>query len=216
MSASSAFAKAKKAVLDGRDLDAKLLLAAGVTELASSIDVRPIVTGGTTVDFYAASTVDSTRTAPPGWKPSIDIDVIMLASDSIGAATRLRELLYEKDFKPATTRKDRVSIQAERGWKHPDVPIPVEIMGKPYEGDAKRIVQLDVDGMPVFLRGPEDTLWEHVEWGAHVKDQRSWTRALAIASAQRESLDLAYLRQLARERGFVDALEKCLRGEPLY
>ena len=214
MSVSAAFEKSRKALADGRNLDAKLLLAAGVTELAASIDVRPIVTGGTTVDFYAADTVDSVP--PPGWKPSIDVDVVMLAPDSIGAATRLRELLYAKGFKPAGPRRTPEAIRAERGWKHPDIPIPLEIMAKPYEGDPKRLVQLDVDGMPVFLRGPEDTLWEHVEWRAHVRDQRSWTRALALAKAQRESLDLPYLEKLAKERGFTEALEKCLRGEPLY
>ena len=58
-------------------------------------------------------------------------------------------------------------------------------------------------------------MYEHVEWAAHARDQRSWTRALAIAAAQRESLDLVYLRRLAKERGLIDALERCLRGEPM-
>jgi hypothetical protein len=77
MSASDAFGKAKNALAERNDLLAKLLLAAGVTQLARAEGIEPVVTGGTVVDFYSAETVDSVS-APPGWKPSLDADVVFL------------------------------------------------------------------------------------------------------------------------------------------
>ena len=213
--ASDAFAEACEANKNRRTMDAKLYLAAGIALLCRERKIRPpVVTGGTTVDFFAAETLESAPQEGPALRPSLDLDFITLAPDPMGNAEDVRIALSEAGFQPAS-RLTKDGPRRERGWMHPDVPIPVEILSAGFHGDVDHLAKVDVDGVEVVLRGAEDTLYEHVEWGAHARDQRSWTRALAIANAQRERLDVAYLRSIAVKGGFAAALESCLRGEPL-
>lgn len=188
-------------------------MAAAVTELVAGDGVTPLVTGGTSVDLYAAGALEEAPRYPQGWQPSLDVDLVNLASDSYGGATTIRRRLHAAGFVPAMG--DDSDVDRERGWRHPDVPVAIEVIGGAFEGAREKVVELDVDGHTCHVRGPEDTLWEHLEWAAHTGDQRSWTRALAIAKAQRETLDVPYLRRLAEERGFAEALDACLRSEPL-
>lgn len=215
MQRSELLGKAKEALLERRELDAKMLVAAAITELARTEGIRPVVTGGTSVDFWAAESVEGGATSFGAWRPSIDIDLGFLAADGVGDAIRLRRLLHQGGFTPVSGPPSKLGIEGERGWRAPGVPVPVEIIGHTFHGDKAKIVEVEVEGVVTYMRGPEDTLFEHVEWAAHTKDQRSWTRALAVAAAQRERLDVPYLRRLAKERGYSDALERCLRGEPL-
>jgi hypothetical protein len=112
-------------------------------------------------------------------------------------------------------RDSKLGVDGERGWRHPDIPLPLEIIGHHFHGEKARVVELDLDGHRVRLRGPEDALYEHLEWAADTRDQRSWTRALAIMRAQRARLDIGYLRSLARERGYENALDECLAGRAM-
>lgn len=214
---SDALDKAQAAIDDRRDLDAKLFLAAAVTLIAEDQGLTPIVTGGTCVDFYAAETVDSGARLPMQWKPSLDGDMVTLGTTSYGNARRLRRALSDHGFTPSGGDGSDDAIERERGWKHPDVPIPVEVIGEAFVGDPTRTVRLEIDGFHLTLRSPEDTLFEHLDWAVDTGDQRSWTRALAIAKAQDDDLDGSYLRALAEEQGeeHVAGLEDCLAGQPL-
>ncbi len=214
---SDAFDRARAALDDRRDLDAKLLLAGGVTLVAREEGLTPVVTGGTCVDFYAAETVESGARLPLRWKASLDIDLVTLGTSSYKNAKRLRRALHDVGFLPSGGETTEEAIDRERGWKHPEVPIPVEVIAEAFAGDPTRTVELDVDGLTVVLRSPEDTLFEHIDWAVDTGDQRSWTRALAIAKAQADELDERYLRALAEDRGedHVEALEQCLAGRAL-
>lgn len=215
MSTSDAFEKAREAVEAGRTLEGRLLLAAGITEAAREEGVTPVVSGGTSVDFYAAETLEGGPDWPRGWTPSEDLDLLNLASDSLGGARTIRRLLDGLGFEPAGGRDSPLGIDDERGWIPPDVPVAVEVIGGEFEGSRDHLVTAEVDGHEAILRGPEDTLLEHLDWADHTGDQRSWTRALAVAAAQRERLDEAYLDERVEERGLGEALERCLEGEPL-
>lgn len=214
---SDAFDEARAALEDRRDLDAKLFLAAAITLVGREEGLTPVVTGGTSVDFYAAEAVESGARLPLQWTASQDVDIVTLGTGSYGKAKRLRRALYEAGFQPAGDDTSPEAIERERGFKHPDIPIPVEVIAEAFEGDPDKTVELAVDGFTVILRGPEDTLFEHLEWAVDTDDQRSWTRALAIGKAQADELDEDYLRALAEERGdeYVDALQRCLAGEAL-
>lgn len=214
---SGALASAQAALDDRRDLDAKLFLAGAITLVADDQGLTPVVTGGTCVDFYAAETVESGARLPLQWKASQDAAIVTLGTDSYQNAKRLRRALHSAGFHPSGDDESEEAIENERAWKHPDVPIPVEVIAEAFAGDRTKVVELEVDGFHVHLRGPEDTLFEHLDWAVDTGDQRSWTRALAIAQAQVDALDQAYLRRLAEERGeeYVETLEACLAGEPL-
>lgn len=215
MSAFDAFEKAREQVEAGRSLEGRLLVAAGITEAAQEKGITPVVSGGTSVDFYAAETLEGGPSWPKGWTPSEDLDLVNLAPDSLGAAKRLRHLLDDLGFEPAGGRDSALGIENERGWIPPDVPVAVEVIGGNFEGSEDHLVTVEVDGHEAVLRGPEDTLLEHLDWADHTDDQRSWTRALAVASAQRDRLDETYLRDRVRELDLEDALDRCLEGEPL-
>lgn len=214
---SDALDRAREALDDRRDLDAKLFLASAITLVAEDRGLSPVVTGGTCVDFYAAETVESGARLPLQWKSSQDVDLVTLGTGSYLNAKRLRKALHSAGFLPAGGDDSEEAIERERGWKHPDVAIPVEVIAEAFEGDPAKTVELEVDSWTVVLRGPEDTLFEHLDWAVDTGDQRSWTRALAIARAQSDELDEAYLRKLAEARGeaYVEALDACLSGEPL-
>lgn len=213
MSASDAFEKARASHDAGRLLEAKLLLAAAITGLGAEVDVRPVVTGGTTVDFYAAETVERRPDRFRGYRQSLDLDLTMLTPHGGASAARLRRRIHDFGFRIAGVRG--LPVEQARPWSHPRLPIGIDLMASGFHGDPDRIVRLDVDGHEVWLRGPEDTLYEHVEWGVHAHDQASWTRALAVAAAQRDRLDIDYLRDLAKSRGYEQALDECLAGKPL-
>lgn len=215
MSASDAFAKAREAAEAGRGLEARLLLAAGITEAAREEGVTPVVTGGTSVDFHAAETLEGGPDWPRGWTASEDLDLLNLAPDSLDGAKTIRRLLDDMGFEPAGGRDSPLGVDNERGWVPPDVPVAVEVIGGEFEGSRDHIVTVEVDGLEALVRGPEDTLVEHLDWAEQTGDQRSWTRALAVAAAQRERLDEAYLRDRAVERGLEEALDRCLAGDPL-
>ncbi len=215
MSASDAFARAREQLARGRELDAKLLLAAGISDLAQEAGIRVVVSGGTSVDLHVAGTLEESPSWPRGWEPSEDLDLLNLDVDSVGASVELRRILHDHGFLPGRGEAGPLGVDHERGWRHPDVPIAVEIIGGPFEGSRDHLVVVEVDGGEVHVRGPEDTLLEHLDWAYHTGDQRSWTRALAIARAQEERLDREYLERKAAARDLGDALARCLSGEPL-
>lgn len=215
MSASDAFAAARDQAEAGRTLEARLLLAAGIAEAAEAHGVTPVVSGGTSVDFHAAETLEGGPDWPRGWTPSEDLDLLNLAPDSLGAAQTLRRILDDLGFEPPGGPDSPLGTDNQRAWIPPDIPIAVEVIGGDFEGSQNHLVTVAVDDHEAVVRGPEDTLLEHVEWADHTGDQRSWTRALAVASAQRDRLDLDYLRARARARDVEEALDRCLDGEPL-
>lgn len=215
MSRSDAFEKAREAAEAGRSLDARLLLAAGITEAGREEGITPVVSEGTSVDLHAAETLEGGPDWPRGWTPSEDLDLLNLERDSLTSAKAIRRLLDDLGFEPAGGRDSPLGVDNERGWIPPDVPIAVEVIGGEFEGSHDHLVTVEISDHEAVVRGPEDTLLEHLDWADHTGDQRSWTRALAVASAQRERLDEEYLWERAEERSLEDALDRCLEGEPL-
>lgn len=65
---------------------------------------------------------------------------------------------------------------------------------------------------PVFVASPEDTILAKLEWyrlGGGVSD-RQWGDVTGVMKVQAERLDLAYLRQWARELRVADLLDRAL------
>ena len=88
-----------------------------------------------------------------------------------------------------------------------------ELTGDPR---AERAVTVLVDNEhPVTFRSPEDTILAYAESGAHFRHQRDWERALAVYSAMKDRLDLAFLVAEADRRGQRDVIDRILRMEPL-
>lgn len=178
--ASSLFEKAREASRTGRDLDARLALAAGISVLAGP-DLRPIVVGGTAVDFYAA------KATPTGLQPSRDLrasqDVDIITLGEFGAEPeRLRRLLAASpDF---YSEENAIPPARRRQWWLHGAPLLVEILRGELYGDPTRVLEIEVEDASAYLWSPEDTAWQYMQNALATKDRTSWERAVAIAAAQ--------------------------------
>lgn len=204
--------------LSGRaELEARLTLASLVTSLLAEVDQRPVVVGGTAVDLYVSGGLGTSESYPPGWRESLDIDTIVLHADGVGSLSRARERLEAAGFEASSTGGS---------FLVDDVPYPIDVVGDElpidYSRDHLQPVRYDAwdrfDLPRIWLVGPEDLLFDYMESGVDTRHQRDWTRALAIASAMGEHLDLGYLFTKAhwrRDGDYVEPLERVLAGEPL-
>jgi hypothetical protein len=204
--AAALLAKARAA---GDDLEARLLVAAAVSEAGREVGARVVVTGGTAADFYATSAVGTSAAYPALWRPSGDIDVIVLA---IGTWTPAREALV------ARLRELGMVPRGARALDVPGVPFYVEIVADELGSRAReeRTMTVLLDGTtPLELRSPENVILAYAESGWHLRHTGDWTRALAVFAAMKERLDLAWMRNEAERRGQTEALERVLAMKPL-
>jgi hypothetical protein len=189
---SELFVQARQASTEGRDLDARLLLAAGITALAGNA-VRPVVVGGTAVDFYAAKTTPQSLQASKELRASQDVDIITLGEFG-SDPQRLRRILA--DSKEFSSDQEAIPEASRRRWWLKGAPLLVEVLRGELYGDETRLVTLDLDGAgsKVYLWGPEDTAWQYMQSGLATRHRESWERAVVIAKAQADqSWDWDYL-----------------------
>jgi len=220
-----AFLERAKASRD--DLEARLLLAAAIQRVADRLGLLAIVTGGTAVDFYAAGAAGTSAAYPARWRASADVDVVAFAvSASSGTVRALQErLARELDAGIERLGEDADGrTMLSRGLTFPGLGYAAEIVGEALSLDprAERVFRVDVAmraplaaTQTVILRGPEDTLLAYAESGWDLRDARDWERALAVAAAMKEEIDLDYVRAKARERGFPRVAEEALAGRAL-
>lgn len=176
-------------------LDARLLLAAAVQAVVAADGARVVLVRGSAVDFWAAETTAQGLQPSARLRASMDLDLVPLGT--WGDARRVRRALHASGlFRPASPG---IPVEQCRAWLPLDVPIGVEVIGEELAGDPDRVVRLEVDGAEAWVWGPEDTAWQYAEnaWSQGSRDD--WTRALAVAAAQ--SLDWAYVQEVARAAG---------------
>lgn len=194
----SAFAElagqAWQATKDGRELEARLLLGAAVTALAPD-GVKPVIVGGTAVDFWAADTTGGSLSPSKLIRASKDIDIVV--GGFYGDDKRLRRALQASGlFEPA---RGDIDPELRRTWYGTTVPVQVEIIGQDLVGDPGRVATVEIGDGVAYLWGVEDTLWQYAENTISQRDRNDWARALAIRGAQ--DLDWAYLKERAAEDG---------------
>ncbi|GEM_PF-7088156 len=179
------------------ELASRLLLSAAVQAAGLAVGVRVVLTGGTAADFYAAGTLGTSEAYPALWRPSADVDVVVLAIEPYKPARdlMLREL-ERMGLKP------RWSAGTARAIDVPDFPFLLEIVGEELGvGRDERPITVLLDGtIPLTVRSPEDVILAYAESGWHLRHGGDWTRALAVYAAMRDRLDLEYLRDEAARR----------------
>ncbi|HVL46935.1 MAG TPA: hypothetical protein VM889_00080 [Candidatus Thermoplasmatota archaeon] len=194
-------------------LRAKLLLAGWLGAIGARVGFRPVVVGGTALDFYVAETLE--RSHPEGWLASLDLDVVSVSPGGVVPALPFLAALEREGFVLERFEDADDLARFGRAVRHPALPIAIEVLPEPLTGSLDHLVELEVDDYVVPLIAPEDLIVKYAESGAHFRHQREWTRALALARAQAGRLDLDYLRRRAEARGCRDEVERALRGEPL-
>ncbi len=197
-------------------LRSRLLVAATATTLLAEQGWELLVVGGTAVDLYVGGALGTSDSYPADWKESGDIGTIVLQGLSGVDTRKAVAALTAKGFQ--TDHLNRTAV-----W--PGIPFILDFVGFGFPDDYSpdhvfRFYDegLDTAGVkPLAVAGPEDILFDYMESGHRVRHQRDWLRALAVAAAMADALDLGYLVGKAEWRGLgtLDALERLLRGEPL-
>lgn len=194
-------------------LRAKLLLAGWIGAIGARASFRPLVVGGTAVDFYVAEALE--RTLPEGWMASLDLDVVSVSQTGFSPVTPFIAELEREGFVNEKHRDADGVEHPSRALRHPALPYAIEVLAEPLTGSMSHVVTLDVDEFEVRLIGPEDLVLKYAESGSHFRHQRDWTRALAIVRAQRATMDLDYLRGEAARKRIGPVVAKALAGEAL-
>lgn len=208
--AADRLAQARQASQDGRDLDARLLLAAGITQLAEG-QVKPIVVGGTAFDFYAAQTTPKGLQASRELRASQDADIITLAEHGPGPG-RLRKILADSNDFYSDQRA--LPEASRRRWWLKGAPLLAEVLRGELYGDEDRLVTLDVAGGTVYLWSPEDTAWQYMQSSLATRHRESWERALVIARTQaQQSWDWDYLGSRVEPSAPIQLVEALRAGD---
>ena len=73
--------------------------------------------------------------------------------------------------------------------------------------EFERRARVDAGGFQVDVAQPEDVILAKLEWAAATSSQRQHADALAVAVANRDSLDWSYMERWSRELGVGEGLE---------
>lgn len=194
------------------DLEARLLLAAAVAQAGREVGARVVLTGGTAADLYATGALGTSAAYPALWRPSGDIDLVVLAVPPWKPArrdllARLEAMGLEPQYFTDTARVIRV----------PDFPFYVELVSDELGGRERddRTMTLLVDGeTPLDVRSPENVILAYGESGLHLRHHGDWTRALAVCAAMRGRLDVEWMKHEAERRGQGHMLDLVLSMRP--
>jgi hypothetical protein len=180
---------------DGQDLDARLLLAAYTTQIASAHGVGCILVGGSAVDFYTAATLESASGAVPGpLRGSVDLDFVAVATPARHDAVKLREALASEGFTPV----GGAPRSSARTWSHPDERgLLIDVMSSDLEGSLEHVRVLTISGIDVQIIGPEDLFLQYLKAAIATAHRHDYTRAVALALTHEADMDWQYINDFA-------------------
>lgn len=159
-----------------------LYVLAALTEALQPEHVRPILVGGSALEFYTLGDY-ATR----------DIDLVAEERRVVGQA--LEKLGFEH-------------LPGQRHWYHEALDISIEIPDEKLAGSEEKTTTVDVQGTGVEIIAPEDLLIDRLAafkyW--YSADDGEW--AARLYAIHEESMDLDYLEQRAEAEKVTDALEE--------
>jgi len=150
-------------------LERHLRAAAAITRVLAARQLRPVVVGGSAVEFY-------TR----GAYTTADLDLVLPGLEE--AAEALQQLGFSRQG---------------ASFLHPDVPIVVDLPPAPLAGDPGRLSVVEVAGLPVYVIGIEDLVADRLRAAAYWNDDGSKEWAVQLMAAYWDDLDWPYFQHLA-------------------
>jgi len=156
----------------------RLLFMGMLTKALEPKDVKPIIVGGNAVEFYTA-----------GGYATSDIDLV-------APSELLDEILTKWGFK-----------KEGRYWLNEELDVLVEAPSSTLAGDPKKITEVEIEGVTVYLLGIEDIIIDRlnafVRWKS--QDDRFW--AMELMSLHKDEIDWDYLKKRAEKEQTDRALE---------
>jgi hypothetical protein len=168
-------------------LDRRIAVAAVITAALQTIGVKPILVGGAAVEFYTL-----------GGYATTDIDMV---SDW---TSKVKSIMLGLGF---TLYEDR------RHWEHADLDIFLEMPMPPLDGDLDRVLELDFDGLPLYVIAIEDIVIDRVCAFKNWKSKQDGRWARRLMHDQSDRIDWAYLVQRAKELDVEAELDRLREGD---
>ncbi len=165
-------------------LTRQLRAAAAIAGALSASGLRPVVVGGSAVEFYTG-----------GSYTTVDIDLIVGGIREIDAA--LREMGFRR--------------LAGTSYVHPEVDLVIDLPAEPLAGDPERVAEVRVEGYTAYVIGLEDIIADRLRAAVYWQDASSEEWAVQLMAAQWEAVDWAYLDTLqeAESEAFGQLLTRC-------
>lgn len=156
----------------------KLYFMGLLTKEVEKKKLRPIVVGGSAVDFYTE-----------GVYPSYDIDII--------SNRKIIGEILEKVFK---------FKPFGRHWVNEQIGISVEIPSGHLAGDKDKLRTMKITGLNVYVIGIEDLIIDRLNACVHWKSETDCNQAEFLYKYYRNRLDSVYLENMAKSEGILRVL----------
>ena len=159
-------------------LDRRLFVTGVITEALMGIGVRPILVGGSAVEFYTH-----------GGYATQDMDVLMPSSKQV------EDVMAGLGFE-----------RSGRYWIRGDLDIMLEAPASPLAGDLNRVIEIDLGESVVYAIGIEDLIIDRLNAYVHWRSEEDGRWAERLLSGHAEKIDWPYLESRACDEGVDEAL----------
>ena len=161
-------------------VDKKAYFMSLLTREAEKRNTRPVVVGGSAVDFYTE-----------GIFPSYDIDLI--------GSRKIIGGILENTF--GFKRSGRHWIDERSG-------IFVEVPGDHLAGSKDKITTITIDGLKVYVIGIEDLIIDRMAACSEWKSDTDCKQAYYMLRYYQDRIDFKYLNEKAKHEGLLSVLRK--------
>ncbi|MCZ6634265.1 MAG: UbiD family decarboxylase [bacterium] len=163
----------------------RLWVVAVLAEALRPAGIRPVVVGGSAVEFYTL-----------GGYATADVDLV------VGDRARLGEVLETFGFRGVG-----------RFWHRDDLELVIECPDEVLAGDPDRVLEVEIEDLVCPVIGLEDLIVDRLNGYVHWKweDDGRWVRELIVSN--RKHLDLSYLRRRTQAEGTAEELEAMWNDE---
>lgn len=162
----------------------RLFVTGVVTKALQAKGVTPVLVGGLAIDFYTY-----------GGYGTVDIDLVAGDRETVQAV--LVELGFDKPF-------------GDRNWYLREEGIVLEVPDGVLAGSRERVLEVEVNGLPVYVIGIEDLILDRVEGYDATQSLSDFEWAVNLAAARFETLDVEYLMAEAEVRRVRPVAEKVI------
>jgi hypothetical protein len=162
----------------------RLFVTGVVTKALQAEGITPVLVGGLAIDFYTY-----------GGYGTVDIDLVAGGRETIRRV--LAGLGFAKPF-------------GDRNWYLEKEGIVLEVPDEVLAGSRERVMEVEVNGLPVYVIGIEDLILDRVEGYDATASQSDFEWAVNLAAARYETLDVEYLLAEGEARRVRPAAEKVL------
>ncbi len=154
-----------------------------LTKALKAEGIRPIIVGGHAVEFYTL-----------GGYTTSDIDIV------IADRNALNRVLTGWEFK-----------REGRHWYSEELDIAIEAPASRLSGDEKRITEVEVEGLTVYIIGIEDIIIDRLNAFVHWDSLRDGEWAEELLALHIDRIDMQYLKERVREEATHEALKEILK-----